>query len=193
MHAPTLLIHRTEDAIWPIEQARRLAAAIPGAKLIELPGADHAPWSGDGEALLTPVHHFLTHLSTAPVRARSVATVLAVEHRGPTTGGRVALDEAARRAFSRHQGVPLPGDEQRLLAVFDAPGRALACARALALMLRVQGHTLAIGVETGELAGGVELTGPVVDRAAALAGAARAGEVAIGPVTRALVGADAMT
>jgi hypothetical protein len=193
VHTPTLLIHRTDDAIWPIEQARRLAAVIPGAHLIELPGADHVPWSGDVETVLTPVHHFLTHLPTAPVHALVVATVLAVELRGPTAaGGRATLGEAARRAFSRHQGVPLPGGEQRLLAVFDVPGRALACARALALTLRAQGLTPAIGIETGELAGGVEMTGPVVDRAASLAEAASPGEVAIGPVTRALVGADAM-
>lgn len=192
VHTPTLMIHRTEDAVWPIEQARRLAAAIPGAKLIELPGADHTPWSGDVEALLTPVHHFLTHLPTAPVHALSVTTVLAVDLRGRVTAGaRVTLDEAARRAFSRHQGVPMPGGQRRLLAAFDAPGRALACARALALTLRVQGYTLAIGVETGELAGGLEITSPVVEHAAALAEAAQPGEVAIGPVTRALVGADA--
>jgi serine/threonine protein kinase/pimeloyl-ACP methyl ester carboxylesterase len=192
VNAPTLLLHRAEDAVWPIEQARLLAAAIPRANLVELPGADHTPWSGDIDALLAPVHDFLAHLPTAPRRALIVATVLAVELREPTnTHAHATLDEAARRAFARHQGVPLPGSEGRLLAVFDAPGRALACARALALTLRVQGCSLAIGVETGELAGGAEVTGPVVDRAAALAGAAAPGELAIGPVARALVGAGA--
>jgi serine/threonine protein kinase/pimeloyl-ACP methyl ester carboxylesterase len=191
VHAQTLLVHRTDDAIWPIEQARRLAAAIPGARLLELPGSDHAPWSGDVEALLAPIHEFLAHLPTAAVKGVVIATALAVELRASSRAN-ASLDEAARRAFARHQGVALPGAPGRQIAVFDAPGRAVACARALALTMRVQGHTLAIGVETGELSGGVELTGPVVERAAALAGAAAAGEIAIGPVARALVGSADM-
>ncbi len=194
VNAPALLIHRTNDAIWPIEQARLLAAAIPKANLVELPGTDHTPWSGDVEALLAPIQGFLAHLPTAPTRKFIVATVLVALLRGPASdAARATLDEAARRAFARHQGVPLPGGEGRLLAVFDAPGRALASARALALTVRVQGYTLAIGIETGELASGVEITGPVIDHAAALAEAAAPGEVAIGPVTRALVGTAAMS
>ena len=66
---------------------------------------------------------------------------------------------------TRQQGVPLPGGDGRL---FDAPGRALACARAR-LTVRVQGYTLAIGIETSDLAGGVEITGPVIEHATALA------------------------
>lgn len=191
VHAQTLIVHRTDDAVWPIAQARRLAAAIPGARLLELPGDDHTPWSGDVEALLAPVHEFLAHLPTAAVKGVVIATALAVELRASSRAN-ATLDEAARRAFARHQGVALPGAPWRQIAVFDAPGRAVACARALALTMRVQGHTLAIGVETGELSGGVELTGPVVDRAAALAGAAGPGEIAIGPVARALVGSTDM-
>jgi len=41
--APTLVLHRTGDLMVPIEQGRVLAAGIPGAKLIELPGNDHLP------------------------------------------------------------------------------------------------------------------------------------------------------
>ncbi len=38
---PTLVIHGTEDALLPIEHGRDLAAAIPGAELIEIEGMGH--------------------------------------------------------------------------------------------------------------------------------------------------------
>jgi 3-oxoadipate enol-lactonase len=38
---PTLVIHGTEDRLVPVENGRRLAAAIPGAELVLLEGAGH--------------------------------------------------------------------------------------------------------------------------------------------------------
>ncbi len=39
--APTLVVHGTHDPLFPIEHGRALAAAIPGARLLELPGVGH--------------------------------------------------------------------------------------------------------------------------------------------------------
>jgi pimeloyl-ACP methyl ester carboxylesterase len=39
--APTLVLHGTDDPVFPIEHGRALAAAIPGARLVELPGMGH--------------------------------------------------------------------------------------------------------------------------------------------------------
>lgn len=50
---PTLVIHGTEDPILPIEKGRALAATIPGARLVEVPGLGHeipgplVPWLVD--------------------------------------------------------------------------------------------------------------------------------------------------
>lgn len=38
---PVLVIHGTEDPILPVENGRALAAGIPGARLVELPGRGH--------------------------------------------------------------------------------------------------------------------------------------------------------
>ena len=182
IHAPALLVHRAADRVWPIGQARRLAAAIPGARLVELPGADHTPWAGDVEALLEPVHAFLADLPTARARVRQAATALAVQLRADDD----ALAGAARREFARHLGVPVsPPGEPLQLALFDAPGRAVRCARALAE--GGVGGAAGLGVETGELAAGLGFSGPVIDQAGSLARAAKVGEVRLGPVTRALV------
>jgi pimeloyl-ACP methyl ester carboxylesterase len=39
--APTLVVHGDEDVMVPPANGRLLAALIPGARLIELPGAAH--------------------------------------------------------------------------------------------------------------------------------------------------------
>lgn len=41
VHAPTLVFHVENDAIHPISQGQKIAAAIPGAEFIRLPGRNH--------------------------------------------------------------------------------------------------------------------------------------------------------
>ncbi len=60
LDVPTLVIHRTGDRIIPIEMGRDLAQAIPGARLLELPGDDHFNYSGDVEAWMSEVERFVT-------------------------------------------------------------------------------------------------------------------------------------
>ncbi len=57
---PTLVLHRIGDPVIPIDDGRRLAAAIDGAKLVELDGIDHLPHGGDMEPWLVEVERFVT-------------------------------------------------------------------------------------------------------------------------------------
>lgn len=43
VQAPTLIVHGRGDAVSPFEEGRRMAASIPGARLIELDTANHLP------------------------------------------------------------------------------------------------------------------------------------------------------
>ena len=47
IRVPTLILHRTEDRMVPVEHARYLARHIPGAKYVELPGTDHFFFTGN--------------------------------------------------------------------------------------------------------------------------------------------------
>ena len=47
IRVPTLILHRTEDRMVPVEHARYLARHIPGAKYVELPGTDHFLFTGN--------------------------------------------------------------------------------------------------------------------------------------------------
>jgi len=58
--APTLVIHRTDDRWVDLGNGRYLAEQIPGARIVELPGADHRPWLEDADAVLAEVERFVT-------------------------------------------------------------------------------------------------------------------------------------
>src|SRR6516162_6640816 len=47
IHVPTLVIHRSHDAVIDINGGRQLAALIPNAQLFEPSGVDHTPWTGE--------------------------------------------------------------------------------------------------------------------------------------------------
>lgn len=49
---PTLVLHRRDDRVVPIDAGRYLAAHIHGARLVELEGADHFPFVGDIDAVV---------------------------------------------------------------------------------------------------------------------------------------------
>ncbi len=61
VRVPTLVLHRRNDALVPVEWGRDLAAQIPEAKFIEYPGSsDHLYFSGDVEGMLGDIEEFIT-------------------------------------------------------------------------------------------------------------------------------------
>jgi pimeloyl-ACP methyl ester carboxylesterase/DNA-binding CsgD family transcriptional regulator len=55
IRVPTLVVVREGDQVVPVEHARFVAGRIPDATYVELPGADHLPFAGDAEELLTAI------------------------------------------------------------------------------------------------------------------------------------------
>ena len=66
IHVPTLVLHRHSDRVVNRRAGERLAAAIPNARYVELPGIDHLPWAGDSDAVLGEIEEFLTGTRSAP-------------------------------------------------------------------------------------------------------------------------------
>jgi pimeloyl-ACP methyl ester carboxylesterase len=58
---PTLVLHVRDEVMIPIEEGRRLAAGIPGARFVSLPGKNHALLEGDPgmNQFLEEVEYFL--------------------------------------------------------------------------------------------------------------------------------------
>jgi pimeloyl-ACP methyl ester carboxylesterase len=47
VRAPTLVMHVRDDSLVPIKLGRELAAGIPGARFVALPGKNHVPLDQD--------------------------------------------------------------------------------------------------------------------------------------------------
>jgi pimeloyl-ACP methyl ester carboxylesterase/DNA-binding CsgD family transcriptional regulator len=71
IRVPTLVLHRTEDRWVDVGNGRYLAANIPEARLVELPGADHRPWLDDADAVLAEVETFVTGARRRPRHAKA--------------------------------------------------------------------------------------------------------------------------
>jgi proline iminopeptidase len=58
---PVALVHGTADHICPVDNARRLLKACPGARLAWAEGAGHHPWQGDTPKLLRSASDCFAH------------------------------------------------------------------------------------------------------------------------------------
>ena len=163
---PTLVLHRTKDTLISVEGGRELAAGIPGARLVELPGADHLFFVDDaGDRTIAEIEEFLTGSRSAPVVDRVLATVVFTDivdstKRADTKGDQAwrdlleAHDTTVRRELARFRGREVKSLGDGFLATFDGPARAIHCASAIRDQLRGLQVPVRIGVHTGE----VELT-----------------------------------
>jgi pimeloyl-ACP methyl ester carboxylesterase len=195
---PTLVIARTEE-LFPIEAARAIAAQTPGARLVELPGADHVPWQGDTDAYVGEIEEFLTGVREHRTN-RVLATVLITDVVASTARAADVGDAAWRHLLARHDGlvhrelrrfsgraVAHTGDG--VLAVFDGPARAIRCAQAIATAACTEvGLDIRAGIHTGEVeVEGEDLRGLAVHIAARVSAHARPGEVLVSRTVKELV------
>jgi pimeloyl-ACP methyl ester carboxylesterase/DNA-binding SARP family transcriptional activator len=63
---PTLVIHRTDDRVIPVERARELVAQLPNGRLLEQPGADHFSYAGDVDGWMDEFERFVTGAVRSP-------------------------------------------------------------------------------------------------------------------------------
>ena len=68
VRTPTLVIHGDADVAVPLEQGQALAAGIPGARFVALPGVGHRPWVERPDATIGAILAFLTEVG-GPVPA----------------------------------------------------------------------------------------------------------------------------
>jgi class 3 adenylate cyclase len=196
---PTLVIHHTDDRDASVEEGRWIAAQIPGARFLELPGEDHLPWVCDQDRLLDEVEEFLT--GTRPVREaeRVLATVLFTDivsstERAAELGDRrwrellEAHEAAVRGELARYGGREIDSAGDGFLATFDGPARAIRAACAIRDRVRGLGLELRAGLHTGEceLANG-KVRGIAVHTGARVAALAEPGEVLVSSTVRDLV------
>jgi class 3 adenylate cyclase len=159
---PTLVLHREGDRYIELGAGRYLAEHIPGARFVVLPGADHAPYAGDIDAVADEIEDFLTGARSGAESDVVTATVLftdivrSTEHQARLgAGGWSRLvdqhETMTRAALLRHRGREVKTTGDGFLATFDAAGRALRCTADILAGAKGIGLELRAGVHTGEV------------------------------------------
>ena len=161
VHAPTLVLHRTHDRFAAVEAGRYLAARLPQARLIELPGEDHLPFVGDQDGILRATEEFLTGTTRVAEPNRAVLTVMFTDIVGSTELAsrlgdrrwRLLLEkhnDVVRAALTRFAGREIDTAGDGFLVTFDGPARAIRAAATIRNGLADEGIRIRVGLHTGE-------------------------------------------
>jgi class 3 adenylate cyclase/pimeloyl-ACP methyl ester carboxylesterase len=199
IHAPTLVLYRSDDGFAGRPHASYLAEHIHGAKLVELPGEDNMIFIGDSGAVVAEIEEFLTGSRHAPDTDRVLATVLFTDIVGSTeravhVGDGAwrdlldAHDRIVRRQLEQFRGREVNTAGDGFLATFDGPGRAIQCARSIRDAVRALGIEVRVGLHTGEVeVRGDDVAGVAVHIGARVSAMADPGEVLVSSTVKDLV------
>ena len=199
IQAPTLVIHRTDDRDVNVEEGRWIAAQIPGATYVELPGDAHTLWAGNTDEIIDEVEEFLTGARSPREADRLLATVLFTDIAGSTERAAQVGDArwreliaahhaTVRRQLERHRGREIDTAGDGFFAAFDGPARAIRCACAIRDGVRALDLHVRAGLHTGEceLVDG-KVGGIAVHIGSRVASLAEPGEVLVSSTVKDLV------
>ncbi|MGH3522379.1 MAG: adenylate/guanylate cyclase domain-containing protein, partial [Mycobacterium sp.] len=197
--APTLVIHARGDLI-PVQGGRYLADHIPGARLLEFDGTDHAPWLTNPDEIAGEIEEFLTGSHAAPPQShRALRTVLFTDMVASTQRAAAAGDERWRAVLQRFGeitaeltqrfgGTVVKSTGDGYLATFDGPTQGIRCAEALRDDAETLGIEIRAGIHTGECELlDADIGGIAVHIAARICGQAGAGDILVSRTVRDLV------
>jgi class 3 adenylate cyclase len=193
IRVPTLVLSKEGDR----ENAEHVAAVIPGAEYVLVPGKGRAIQEND--FALEAIEAFLAGSRARRIPDTVLATVLFTDLVGSTTRAvelgdrewRSLLErhnEVVRMELARFRGVELDTAGDGFFASFDGPARAIACAREIVDRMPDIGLQARAGIHTGECERvGEKLAGLAVNVGARVTAAAGAREVLVSQTVKDLV------
>jgi len=205
VHAPTLVLQRAEGPIVSPGMGRYVADHIRDARYVEIEGTDHMWFSEHGDVVLDEIEEFLTGSLAAADPDRRLLTVFFTDIVGSTataaelgdTRWRALLDrhdEIARSELARFGGREIDTTGDGFFATFDAPGRAIRCARAMGDTLAGIGVSIRAGLHTGEVeVRGDQIGGLTVHIGARVAALGGAGDVLVSSTVKELMTGSELT
>jgi eukaryotic-like serine/threonine-protein kinase len=176
VRAPTLVVHRRDNRLVSVRNAHTIAAAVPGARLVELPGEDVLVNAGDTDAVASEIDAFIGDLPTAAQEPMRLVTVLAARSTDADSSVRL------RRAITTERGFEAE-DARGITAVFDSPAAALR-----ALQHATVGSNVAAGLHVAIVPTRLAGDAGAATTAWSLATSASPGEVRLSATANALVG-----
>jgi pimeloyl-ACP methyl ester carboxylesterase len=200
---PTLVIERRDDPAIPRGSGRYMADRIPDAWLVELPGSDHMPWSGDGTQIADVIRWFVAHEAPPEVDPRKLAAVVFTDivrsteqlaHLGDSRWAAILdlHDAAARRIAEANGGQLVKCTGDGTLCLFHGPAQAIHYAIELRTEIGRLGLDMRAGVHAGEVHDrGDDVAGIAVHAAARVSAVAPEGKVFVSrTVTDLVAGSD---
>jgi class 3 adenylate cyclase len=200
IRVPTLVFGRRGRPMIPNAHVKYVAERIPGANYVELEGSDLHFSTGDTEPYFNEIEDFLGAGHQLAEPDRSLGTVLFTDIvKSTELAARMGdirwrdIHESyirlATRQLDRFRGRLVDTAGDGVLAIFDAPGRAIACAEAIREGVRGLGIEVRCGLHTGEIEqrddGGVG--GIAVHIGARISALAAAGEILVSRTIKDLV------
>jgi class 3 adenylate cyclase len=196
---PSLIIHRDgDDAVRP-GHSTYMVERIQNARLLSVPGDDHAFYVGDNDVIVDAVEEFLTGTRRARPPERVLSTVLFTDivgstERAATLGDRSwrelldRHDVVVRGVISREEGAAIKSTGDGFLATFTGPARGISAARSIVEQVRSLDLEIRAGLHTGEveLRNG-DVGGMAVHIGARVAAKAGPGEVLVSSTVKDLV------
>jgi class 3 adenylate cyclase len=193
VQAPTLTMHHPSNAQAPPAAAMEYVTdAIPGAVgPVVIPSRDLALWASQPPMVTDEIERFVsgsTHQHSDPAE-RAFAVVLYTDLVGSTGQASAMGDRRWRellevhnhtsaRQIERHRGRLVKSMGDGVLAVFDAPGRAVRCAQAIMDDIHQLGCQAYAGLHAGEVELlGDDIAGIAVHIAARVMASAAPGEI----------------
>ena len=203
VRVPTLVMHRKDGGGWDIRSGRYLADHIPGARFVELPGADFSPAFGDQEPVFNELESFLAdvvagkNVELEPERVLSTVLftdIVGSSEQAVTLGDRAWREllerhhQLVRRQLDRFRGRELDTAGDGFFASFEGPARAIRCANAIVESMPELGLEVRAGLHTGEceLIDG-KVAGIAVHTGARVSSFAQPGEVLVSGTVKDLV------
>lgn len=158
---PTLALYRPDNAQW-VRGDPKFAAAIPGARVVEVAGIDALPWLPDSDAVVAEIEDFVTGTRRAIIGTRELLAVMFTDVVGSTDlAARLGddhwrdllevHDRVMRRHLERHGGTEIDTAGDGFLSTFPTPSQAVQCATRLHRAMAEAGLHLRVGIHCGEV------------------------------------------
>jgi pimeloyl-ACP methyl ester carboxylesterase len=205
IRVPVLVLHRTGDLDSNVEEGRYIAAHIPGAEFVELPGQDHLLFVGDQDGVLNEVERFIRSIQHIQGSDSVLATILYTEisiaekDRGKASGDEQRellkrIHALAKRETEWFKGRVCKAGGAGFCATFDGPIRAIRCAFAIRSSARELGIEIKTGLHTGLCQmRGEQVEGASVEISKQVAARAGAREVLVSNTVKDLVSGSGIT
>jgi class 3 adenylate cyclase/pimeloyl-ACP methyl ester carboxylesterase len=164
VHVPTAVLYKADepDPGWRVA-ATYCAERIPGAVLVEVPGAAWVPWVEEPEPLVSAIEHFLASVRDEEASLdRMLSTVMFTDVVGSTQRAAELGDRrwkellerhntTVRAMLARYRGTEVKTTGDGFLATFDGPARAVKCAQGICEAVKPLGLEVRAGCHTGEI------------------------------------------